>query len=118
MPPPDADGCELDRGEEVVVSFVIAGGHSSEPLEFAKEALDEDAVATEEGAEGGAAFTIWHRLDVGLGTTCGQFGPERIAVVSAVGEQDIAITQGVQHVGSAVAIVPEFGIVPLIVTQI
>lgn len=43
MPQPDADGSELDGGEEVVVSLVVAGGDGAVLLEFAEGALDEIA---------------------------------------------------------------------------
>jgi hypothetical protein len=105
MAQPDADGCELDGCEEVVVSFVMARCHGLELFEFAEEALDEVAVAIEEGADDGAALAISHRLDVGPDTTLGQLGPERVTIVSAIGEQDVTITQSVQHVGSAAPIV-------------
>ena len=50
---PDACGGELDEGEVVGVVLFVAGGDGAEVLELVEEALDEVAVAVEEGAEGG-----------------------------------------------------------------
>ena len=49
---PDSGGGEFDEGEVVGVVLFVAGGDGPEVLELVEEALDEVAVAIEEGAEG------------------------------------------------------------------
>lgn len=57
---PDADGCELDRGEKVIISLVIAPGDGTGLLEFTEEALNEIAIWIKECAEDSALLAVWH----------------------------------------------------------
>ena len=101
MSQPDADRSELDGSEEVVVPFVVSGCDGSEVFEFVEEALDEVSVAIEEGAEGGLLLASWHGLDVGPCAPRGNLDTQGIGVVGAVGEQDVTVSQGIEHVACA-----------------
>ena len=57
---PDTDGGELDEGEVIGGVLLVAGGDGPEVLELVEEALDEIAVAIEEGAEGGLCLRRGH----------------------------------------------------------
>lgn len=89
----------MDRGEEIVVASVKAGGDGSEVFEFVEEALDEVAASIEEGAEGENDLLVAHGFDAGPGATLGETGAHGVAVIGAVGQQDIALAKPVQHVG-------------------
>lgn len=67
MSDPDADCRQLNRGEEVVVAFVVAGCDGAKVFEFVEEALDAVAVAIKTGAERGAVLAVGHELDIGPG---------------------------------------------------
>lgn len=83
----------MDGGEEVVVAFVVSGGDGTEVFELVKEPFDEVAISVEKWAERGHALAIGHRLDAGPCATCGQRRADRVAVVSAVGEQDTVLAE-------------------------
>ena len=76
----------------------------SEVFELVEEALDEVAVAVEEGAEGRDVLAVWHRLDVGPGAACGEGLAQGVAVVGAVGQQDLAGAKRCEHVLGAAAV--------------
>src|SRR5262249_15802530 len=61
-----------------------------EMLEFAEEALDQIAIAVEEGAEGRDPHATGHRLDVGPSTVTGHVLAQGVAVVGAIGQEDLA----------------------------
>src|ERR1051326_4342818 len=86
---PDTSGGELDDGKVVGVVLFEACSDGSEMLELVEEALDEIAVAIEEGAEGRDVDAPRHGLDVGPRAALGQAGAQSVAVVGAVGEQDL-----------------------------
>ena len=101
MPPGYPDGSELDGGEEAVGAFVVSGGDGAEMLEFAEEAFDEIAIATEERVERRDAYPARPRLDAGPCTACGQGRAHGVAVVSVVAEQNIALAKAIGHIGCA-----------------
>ena len=93
-------GCgEFDEGEVVGVVLFEAGGDGSEVFDLIEKPLDEVAVAIKERAERRGIHPVRHRLDVGPGSLRLQIGTQRIAVVGAVGEEDLAGAEIAQHVG-------------------
>lgn len=74
-------------------------------LELVEEALDEVSVAVEEAAEGGDVLAVGHGLDVGPGASTGEILAQGVAVIGAVGQQDLAGPDGRQHVGGAATVV-------------
>jgi hypothetical protein len=73
-------------------------------LELAEEPLDEVAVAVKPRAEGWHVYVWRERLDVGPGAAAGHHGPQGIIVIGTVGDQDLAVADGVQHVGRAASV--------------
>src|SRR5258705_2303031 len=102
---PDAGRGKLDEREIVGVVLFEARGDSSEVLELVEEALHEIAEAVEKGAESWPVHAPGHGLDVGPGATLGHARAQRVAVIGAVGEQDLARTEGAEHVGGTLAVV-------------
>src|SRR3546814_3634153 len=97
-----SDVCSSDLVVGVVL--FVARRDGAVVLDLAEEALDAVAVAVEEGAEGGSGPALGHRLDVGPGAALREGGPEGVAVIGAIGEQDLAAAEGVEHVGRALAV--------------
>lgn len=75
-----------------------AGGDSPEVFELAEEALDAISVAIEERAEGGHVDAPWHRLDAAPGAAAGEVRAQGVAVIGAVGQQDLVLAEAVEHV--------------------
>ena len=84
--------------------FFVAGGDGSEVLELVEEALDAVPVAIQEGAEGELVDAAGERLNVGSGSLPGDGVAERVAVVGAIGEEDLAGAEGAQHRSGSAAI--------------
>lgn len=85
---PDPDGCELDTGVVVFRVLVVADRDSPEVLDLVEEALDETAVAVQEGAEGRDVLAVGRRPDVGPGALLGEPPMTRIAAGDPITEQD------------------------------
>ena len=102
---PYFDCGELDECEEVCVVFFEAGGDGTEVLELVEEPLDPIAVAIKQAAEGGDGPAVGHGLHVGPCALFGQGAPEPVAVVTAVGEQDLSFADAAQHVERAAPVV-------------
>ena len=100
-PEPYSDGGEFDEGEVVGVVFFIARRHRSEMFEFVEEAFDEIAEAIEVGAEGGDVHPMGHWFDVAPCALLCEARPQRVAVVAAVGQEDLAFAETGEHVGRA-----------------
>ena len=62
---PDLFRDHFFNGQEVFGELVISGGHPTEVLQLGEEALDQVAIAVEEGAEGEALSSITLCRDVG-----------------------------------------------------
>ena len=92
---------KFDEGEVVGVVLLEAGGDGSEVFDLVEEPLDEVPVSIEEWAERWDVHPVRHRLDVGPGASFIEAGTERIAVVAAVGEQDLAGAEAIEHIGGA-----------------
>lgn len=75
-----------------------AGCDGSEVFEFIEEALDAIAISIKVGTEGWDVDAPRHRLDVGPDSPVGQLLAKGIAVVSAIGQQDLSGPEGVEHV--------------------
>src|SRR4051812_48085161 len=73
-------------------------------LDLAEETLDEVAIAVEEGAESRRVDPSRYGLDVGPGAALRQAHAEGVTVIGAVGEQDLAGAEAVEHVASASAV--------------
>lgn len=80
----------MDGGEEVVVTFVVAGGDGAEVLQFVEEPLDPVALAVENGVEGRKPDPGRHQPDVGHCPAFGEAFAQAVAVIGAVGEQGLA----------------------------
>ena len=103
-PHPDSRRGEFDEGEVVGVVLFVARGDGPEVFELAEEALDEVAISVEEAAEGRDVLTVRHRLDVSPGAAGREVGPEGVAVVGPIGEQDLAVGEIAEHIGRAAAV--------------
>ena len=96
--PSDGAG-EMDSGEEVSGSLLVAGGDGSEMFESIEEALDEIAF----GVEGEVAFA--ERFAVGLGrdhrhdAAHGQSFDEAVGVVTFVGDEGVRLDFGEERFG-------------------
>lgn len=99
----------MDGGEGVVVAFSpgsgfagpmtgYAGGDGMEVLELVEEAFDQVAVSMEERAERGDAFAVPHGSDAGPCSACSQCRAHDVAVIGAVGKQDVPFAQAVEHI--------------------
>ena len=102
---PDSCGCEFDECEIVGGVLLVAGRDGSEVLELVEEALDAVPRSVQEGAEGGFVEPAGQRLDVGEDAPCRHVLAEKVAVVGAVGDQDLAGAEALKHVGGAPAVV-------------
>src|SRR3546814_9983156 len=67
-------------------------------FEFVEETLDDVAITVEKASEGGDVLARRHGLDVGPGASGGEPLAHGVAVVGAVGEQDLARPESIQHV--------------------
>ena len=103
---PDTDAEEFDCGEVGVGALVVSCGDPSGVLELSEEALDQVAIAVEEGAEGGAGLPVPFGRNVGEGAGCGGPGPQCVAVIALVGQQHASRFQPVQK------LVPDPGLPP------
>src|SRR5215213_7857204 len=86
---PDSCGCEFDECEIVGGVLLVPGRDGSEVLELVEEALDAVPRSVQEGAEGGFVEPAGQRLDVGEDAPCRHVLAEKVAVVGAVGDQDL-----------------------------
>jgi hypothetical protein len=77
----------------------VARGVRPEAFEFVEEAFDEVAVSVEKAAEGRNVFAVGHRLDIGPDAACREGAAERVAVVGAIGEQDLTVAEILEQVG-------------------
>src|SRR5258705_10373146 len=102
---PDTGRGKLDEREIVGVVLFEARGDSSKVLELVEEALHEIAQVVEKGAESWPVHAPGYGLDVGPGAALGHARAQGVAVIGAVAEQDLARTEGAQHVGGALAVV-------------
>ena len=102
---PYSDCGEFDDGEIIGVVFFVAGRHRAEMFEFVEEAFDETSEAIEIGAEGGDVHPIGHWLDVAPGALACEAFPQSVAVVAAVGQEDLTFAEAAQHVGGASSVV-------------
>src|SRR5690606_28574171 len=72
--------------------------------ELVEEALNQVAEAVEIGAEGRHVDAARHRLDIGPGATLGQTRSQGVAVIGAVGKQNLARPDGCEHIGGAASV--------------
>ncbi len=101
---PDSGGGEFDGSEIVEVMLFEAGRDGSEVFDLAEEPLDEVAVSIEEWTEPRNVHPVRHRFDVGPGTPVRQFFSQRVAVVGAIGKQDLTFADRIEHVASAATV--------------
>ena len=85
--------------------FFEARSDGSEMFKLVEEAFDEVSETIEIWAECRKVDAPGHRLDVGPGAAIGQSLAQGVAVISAVGEQGLAIANAAQHIGGAAAVV-------------
>src|SRR3954465_14095723 len=96
---PDSCSCEFDECEIVGGVLLVPGRDGSEVLELVEEALDAVSRSVQEGAEGGFVEPAGQRLDVGEDAPCRHVLAEKVAVVGAVGDQDLAGAEALKHIG-------------------
>ena len=101
---PDSYGCEFNESKVVGVMFFIAGCDGSEVFDLVEKAFDQVAQAIEQRAEGGDVDASGHRLDVGPGAALGQRLAQSIAVIGPVRQEDLARSDGGQHVAGTSAV--------------
>jgi len=92
---PDSCGDEFDGGEEIGGVFVVAGGDATELFDSVEEALDRVALAVNPARKGKALLAVRLRRNVRPGFPLRRLGTDGIAVVALVGEQDVALAEGV-----------------------
>lgn len=105
MPHPDTGCGKFDEAEVVEVVFLEPRGDCAEMLEFAKEALDQIAVAIEPRTEGWHVRPVRHGLDIGPGAPFGHLRAQGVAVVTSVGKQDLPRLDRVEQVGRGATVV-------------
>lgn len=74
-------------------------------FEFVEEPLDSVALPIDPGAEWKCFDAVRHGADVGPCAPRRHFGAQGIAVISAVGEQDVSGTEGFEHIGGRASVV-------------
>lgn len=74
-------------------------------FEFTEEALDGVALAIDPSAERESFDAVGHGADVGPCAPFGHCSAQAVAIVGAVGEQDVARLDRLQHVGGRASIV-------------
>jgi len=79
----------------------VARRHGSEMFELVKEAFDQIREAIKIGAEGGDVHAVGHWLDVAPCALSCETRPQGVAVVAAVGEEDLALAETGEHVVGA-----------------
>lgn len=77
----------------------------AEMLDAVEEALDPIAQLVDPRAEGWRIDAVVERADIDVGALCGDFRPQRVAVVAPVGEQNAVARQRCEHVLAALAVV-------------
>jgi len=102
---PDSYCGEFDEGEVVGVVFFEAGGLGSEVFELVEDAFDEISKAVEIWTERGDVDAPWHRFDVGPGPSFVEGLAQGVAVVGAIGEQNLARGEAIEHIGGAAPVV-------------
>ena len=95
---------KLHEREVVDIVLLVSGRDSPEVLEFVEEAFDEVTVSVEEGAERRHPLAAREWLDVGPGALRVEGGPQRIAVIGGVAEQDLIAAESAEHIGGTSAI--------------
>ena len=84
--------------------LLVPGCDGAVVFDFAEEALDEIAEFVKVAAECGRLGSLRHGPDIGPDAARGHFGSQCVRVIGAVGQQDIAIGEGVEHIGGAAAV--------------
>ena len=98
---PDSKRCEFDACKEVVIAFVVSCGDCAEVFEFVEEAFDAVSEAIEPWVECRDVLAVRHRLDVAPSAALLEADAQVVCVIGAVGEQDLALAQFVQHLAGA-----------------
>jgi hypothetical protein len=70
--------------------LVVSGCNSPEVFELIEEAFDEVPVFVEEVTEGRFTDELWHGADIGPSAARTHLCAQKIRIISAVSEQDIA----------------------------
>ena len=73
-------------------------------LDFVEEAFDQISVAVKMRTEGRHVLAGRHRLDVCPCAALGEALAQRVPVIGTVGQKDLPLDQGVQHVAGALAV--------------
>ena len=82
-----------------------ARGDGKEVLELVKEALDQLPEAPKMGTEKGHVDAPWYGFDRGPRAEIEEFMTESVAIVNAVGQQNLAGAAALEHVGGASSVV-------------
>ena len=85
-------------------SGVVSGGDGTEMLEFVEEPFDQITPAIEPFVEGRQVHPVRHKSDVGSGATRGKVLTQGVAVVGAVGQQNIATAECAEHILRATSV--------------
>src|SRR5882672_4646632 len=101
---PNSDRGELYASEIVVVAFVVSGGDGAEVLEFVEEALDQIASAIEPLVKGRKVHPVRHQFDIGSRAARGEVLTQRVGIIGAVTQQNVAEAEGAQHVLGAASV--------------
>lgn len=90
---PEPEGDDLYGSQEVLGSFVVSGGDSSELLDLVEEPFDEVALPIDPGREDESPLAVGFGWNVGPGLPLGGFGADGVAVIAFVGQQNGPVTK-------------------------
>jgi hypothetical protein len=93
MAEPEANGSQLEHGEEVRGVLFIARGESPEVFDAVEEPFDAVACAVKHRAEAGFPAPVDHRRDVGSGPGGFDLAAQPVGIVGLVGEHDSVLAQ-------------------------
>ena len=100
-PEPYSYGGEFDEREVIGVVLFVTRRHGPEMFEFVEEAFDEVSEAIEKSAEGGDVHPVGHWFDVAPCALACEARHQGVAVVTAVGQEDLTFAETVDHIGGA-----------------
>src|SRR5277367_7052342 len=97
-------GCE-DRRNRLARLFFEARRDGSEVFELVEEALDQISKAVEVGTERGDVDPTRRGFDVPPCALRGEACAQGVAVITAIGQQDLAFAKVSEQIGGALSVV-------------
>ena len=100
--PPDNNRSDVDGCLEVCGELVVAGWDASELFDPVEESLNEVPLPINPAREHEGALAVGLRRNVGPGLSLGGLGPDGIAVITLVGQQDVSLAELVRQRAASV----------------